>query len=405
MKQFLLQLSILLVCFGIIQANEKWEVDSEGQVPKIQMMKYVDEEKQVLVGTGMQGMLIFSTDGGKEIGAYQYTTHDWVSIVANEEVIVFGGRDFSLQSTNLLAYTYDKGKTVHVVDVEKTRMIFNISLRDYPTVYYITNENKVFKSDSNFTDWQEYAEIDFLVYESQYDAIGNLWLTNSDGNLFKSTDNGKTYEKVDYEYKDYKIRLIYEKNGYIIMDIVGEDFAIYTPDNGETWKKIANSKDKVLLDLCIVNENLMYMSYFKGADGSEVYRSFDGGETFEAIDGLEVTDSTFLFFCFKDETYGFAYGSKDFMGYLVRYTFDTGVEEYITADEEIKITPNPSSDILHYNFDGLAEAIEIVDINGKVHQIKEHGQQIDISNLAPGTYFLKIKSQAKAYIKQFVVAR
>ncbi len=101
--------------------------------------------------------------------------------------------------------------------------------------------------------------------------------------------------------------------------------------------------------------------------------STDGGNNFEPLQGVITNGSTELHFCFKDETYGFAYGEKSSYGYVVRYTNDTGVEEYINADEEIKITPNPSSDILHYNFDGLAEAIEIVDINGNVHPIKEQG--------------------------------
>ncbi len=405
MKQFILQLSLFFIIISQIQAGEKWEIDTEGEVPTIQFLRYVDDAKEVLVGTGMQGMLLFSTDGGKEIGAYQYTTHDWVSIAANDEVIVFGGRDYSQSSTQLIAYTYDKGKTVNLANIESTKLVYNISLRDYPAVYYTTYEGKVFKSDSNFTDWQEYAVFDFKVDDSRYDDFGNLWLVDYNGKVFKSTDNGKTYEEYDFGDKDYSIRILINNNGYLIMDVNGEDIALCTSDGGETWKTIYNSKEKVLLDLCIINENLMYKSYFKGAFGSENYRSTDGGQTFETFEGIETTDSTYLQFCFKDETYGFAYGTKNFWGYLVRYTNDTGIEEYVDAEDKIEITPNPSSDYVNFDFEGKVESIEIVDIKGNLYNFKNQGNQIDISQLVPGSYFLKIVADRKAYIKKFLVTR
>ncbi len=73
---------------------------------------------------------------------------------------------------------------------------------------------------------------------------------------------GKTYEKYQFPDKEYKIYNMYKNNGYLIMDVIGEDVAIYTSDGGESWKTVYNSKKDILTDLCIVNDNLMYMSNY-----------------------------------------------------------------------------------------------------------------------------------------------
>ncbi len=137
-------------------------------------MKYVDAEKDKCIACGFKGMILFSTDGGNNFNGKSYTMNDWVTIEANSEVTVFGGRNFFQTVTNLIAYTYDHGENVHIANVETTEGIYDISLRDYPAVYYCTVEGKIFKSDSNFTDWQEYAKMDSKPFYTMYDPQGNL---------------------------------------------------------------------------------------------------------------------------------------------------------------------------------------------------------------------------------------
>lgn len=83
----------------------------------------------------------------------------------------------------------------------------------------------------------------------------------------------------------------------------------------------------------------------------------------------------------------------------------TSVDEYITSKAEIGVFPNPSSDYIHLDFDKEIESAEVIDIYGKSYTVESKMKQIDISNLDSGSYFLKIISNGKAYLKQFVVVR
>ncbi len=83
------------------------------------------------------------------------------------------------------------------------------------------------------------------------------------------------------------------------------------------------------------------------------------------------------------------------------------VEENQEQAKEININlfPNPASNYLQLSIDSNVESISVIDLNGKVLKLDKNGNQIDISNLSNGTYFLKIKSGGRTYFKQFVVAR
>ncbi len=83
----------------------------------------------------------------------------------------------------------------------------------------------------------------------------------------------------------------------------------------------------------------------------------------------------------------------------------TSIAEKETSEVSLSISPNPASEYIYYSFGGNIEQIEIIDLNGKTFQTESNGNQIDISNLSSGTYFLKIKSDGRAFLKQFVVAR
>ncbi len=81
------------------------------------------------------------------------------------------------------------------------------------------------------------------------------------------------------------------------------------------------------------------------------------------------------------------------------------VGEDLRQSERLSISPNPATEYINYSFEGLVEQIEIINLNGKSFNTERTGDQIDISILPSGTYFLKIKSEGRAFLKQFVVAR
>lgn len=176
-------------------------------------------------------------------------------------------------------------------------------------------------------------------------ASGHEWTYNPERGLFKTTDGGKTWEKVLY---------INEKTGVIdlVMDPQkpdtlyastwnrirrrwsdpvpeGEDYIYKTTDGGKTWKTLTNGlpdtkfTGRIGLDLCRTKPNVIYAfvdnhtpgrepkageldSYGRprqrGIIGAEVYRSDDGGESWRK------THQTTEYFERFGGTYGWVFG-------------------------------------------------------------------------------------------------
>jgi len=133
-------------------------------------------------------------------------------------------------------------------------------------------------------------------------AIGHFWSRNEQRGLFKTTDGGKSWEKVIY---------ISDQTGAVdlVMDpadnktlyaaawqlISGKESGIYkTIDAGKTWRKLtdglpAGDLGRIGLDVSVSNPDIVYAFIDNWAPGSgrrkivggEVYRSSNKGETWE----------------------------------------------------------------------------------------------------------------------------
>ncbi len=73
------------------------------------------------------------------------------------------------------------------------------------------------------------------------------------------------------------------------------------------------------------------------------------------------------------------------------------------SDNNIKIFPNPTTDYLYINSDkGSIQKAQIMDINGKFIGISTTNNQIDVSFLPSGKYFLYIETENVTGVKQFI---
>ena len=83
----------------------------------------------------------------------------------------------------------------------------------------------------------------------------------------------------------------------------------------------------------------------------------------------------------------------------------TGIET--VNPEMISIGPNPANDYIKVNFPATFtfEKLYVVDVTGRclINQFKpENGQQLDVSKLSKGIYFLKISSSSQEVTKVFI---
>ncbi len=85
-------------------------------------------------------------------------------------------------------------------------------------------------------------------------------------------------------------------------------------------------------------------------------------------------------------------------------------EKPISVDEgkhlktpSISIFPNPAQDVICVDVDCTVDYIEIFDLSGNKLIQTESSNEVDITALQQGSYFLKIYSGEKAYFRQFIV--
>ncbi len=115
---------------------------------------------------------------------------------------------------------------------------------------------------------------------------------------------------------------------------------------------------------------------------------------------------------FSDEGYYFALASNSDCGYLSTDTIKVTVipKGIISGVNEVKsaisIHPNPASDFINiaiYNDEGLlTHEVQILNLLGLVvskSELIDGNNRIDISNLASGTYFIKIGDKIEKFVK------
>jgi hypothetical protein len=99
----------------------------------------------------------------------------------------------------------------------------------------------------------------------------------------------------------------------------------------------------------------------------------------------------------------------DIYSKIVDWNYFSGIVEeknnYLSSSNSIIISPNPTANKVYFvpDFSSITD-ISIYDINGqKINSIMKTKQEIDLSNLKPGIYFLYYKISGKSDIKKIVL--
>jgi hypothetical protein len=229
--------------------------------------------------------------------------------------------------------------------------------------------------------------------------------------LCKSVDNGNTW--------DCGLQLIDDRILCIAFHPINPDILMWTSrweigksiDKGNTWWHSMLSAKVCYYRKVLFDENnpthiyIVGMGEYGWIEMTELYvfRSTDTGETWEV---LYVEDIP---------TCGWVIDMLKYKNKLIFYTYNCGLFELSVADvgiknidnvEEVIIYPNPTTNDLIIEGKDLNK-IEILDITGKLvfsnHLISiSSNQNIDISNLKSGIYFIKVITTQGEIVKKVV---
>ncbi len=192
----------------------------------------------------------------------------------------------------------------------------------------------------------------------------------------------------------------YYNDGYrVSIDTDGQNILIHhkdgieiSRDNGISWETVLYESDN--LDIITkVNKNDLYLRNRKA-----LLRSTDG-QTW--VDILENISTGFIYnFEFDQKNRIVVYSTNG----LFRSKEPVSVEDNSEYLANINIYPNPTSDIINIESAESIANIELYNLSGELLS-KQNGLTIDATDLANGTYFIKMQVGEKSIYKQFIVER
>ncbi len=275
----------------------------------------------------------------------------------------------------------------------------NRLLEDGSTAVILRNEdtyyNKIIKINNGVVTEIKSdvdGEIDYCLADNSY-----MYITENDDiyYLCKGYTNTSEEDSLEINVGDgyLSIREFSAQKNKIIFSTYD---SLYISNNGgQTIQAFDNSKYFSRKSEIFVRGKYFY---FRNAFG--LFRSLDGN-TWE---NLFEEDNMIVKYEFDLEGYIYAYTTMGTFKSEAPVSVQEDENKTKTPNISIYIYPNPSSDVLNFDFNGQVDKAAVVDLNGNVISCPQTLNSLDISELSSGAYFLKITSNGKTYYRQFVKA-
>ena len=324
---------------------------------------------------------------------------------------------------NALFKTEDGGFTWQNKLIHTAAGVF---VRRFDDTHILCQTNKwVAWSSNNGEDWNLDTIQEYLPNEFNTLAAGNnmasvvgdtLWVGTSLGRIVRFTNYGASSEMIYTGNVFYTQSLSFADHlrGMIFhYKISPHEFGLSrTFDGGNTWE-LTPSKPET---------NRSYnITYVPGTvatfvavtefsqDGSEYYWTTDFGETWTK--GGEIENAQTNCVQFLSPTKGWASTGNITQGgepIVYRWLGDIFTSSAYVRHQlnGFEVSPNPASAKLQYHFDNddnKMHELTLLDLYGRIlRSEKTSSNELDISSLPSGSYFLQIQSEDKAGTRMFV---
>jgi photosystem II stability/assembly factor-like uncharacterized protein len=265
---------------------------------------------------------------------------------------------------------------------------------------FIGTNNGVYKSSDQGNTWSA-ANTGITGFSVTCMAVqGNIIYagTHSHG-IFKSSDNGNLWTAInnglDWQYVYKSINGLVTSGSKIFA---GFQMGLYcSADSGLHWTLVnMNLTNPFIISLFSKDYKI-----FAGVYNSGVYFSSDTGANWQALNDGLLNKKIFAFGTDGNNIYAAAY-----LGGLWKRDLSliTGIDAIENDDGNNAILyPNPAS--IAITIDGFSNnaMAEVYDISGNILiSRKLIKNQIDISSLAPGLYFIKLSTAEGSVVRKFV---
>ena len=459
MKKKLLSLILLLATGAIVSAQPGWKIKWSGYDAESRGISYIN----ILDSTNLQVAWTIAYDGsgnGADISAVGYTNDGGETWTTYDPVELPGiispgiGMVFATgaQTAYIAAYkrvmgnggvwkTTDAGQTWTKVSSES---MFANSASFCNIVYFfdpqtgitqgdpINGEFEIYKTTDGGNTWtpvdganiddplpEEYGYVHGIV------AAGNtVWFTTSKGRLYRSRDQGDSWQAFDTPLNDFggnnndwgSVTFKDDNEGWILRH-TGEIF--HTTDGGETWSSMGDQPQGYASDITFVKGTPNTLVAV-GADAQNNHAgaaiSRDGGVTWQRIDRYYVNNAWIQVdptaqiqhtsVAFRDINFGLSGGFSHRANTSDPNDFDQGIYIYVddimgiagSVIDGLRVYPNPATAFVNVSVEKSPLAsVEVYDLTGKVvfraSGIDDYNYRIRTSSFQKGMYVIKVEDQ------------
>jgi len=196
--------------------------------------------------------------------------------------------------------------------------------------------------------------------------------------------------------------------GYFLSSAGNEGNHIMRWD-GTTWYDVGGGTDNEIFTLNVYNDELYVGGVFEYAGGVHTgnLAKWDGANWSQVTPSI-ISSVIYDIQFYNDEIYiggAFRYVDSIPVNFIAKYALHTGIND-LQTNNQLSVYPNPSANKLNIEISaGNIQKITIYDLTGK--QIRTIScntskQEIDISTLSPGLYFLDAICDQLTFRKRFI---
>ncbi len=209
--------------------------------------------------------------------------------------------------------TVDAGKTWETIKSPVNEILLNVNSYNGKVVLLTGFNGTVLRSENSGLTWEipqipDNITSDLWRVEMLNDTLG--WIAGKGATLLKTTDAGKSWEKVETGYPNYNywyVSFYKEKYGYIAGD---SGKVLKTKDYGTSWQELNIGDNKSLYTLTVFDSLRVVTG---GAFGRVAYTN-DGGKSW----GLTIGGGLVNAMAFVNDTLGYSIGTFESAYYITR---------------------------------------------------------------------------------------
>ncbi len=234
----------------------------------------------------------------------------------------------------------------------------------------------------------------------------NIWYGTDLGRVLYSPNKGASWQAFQTPAVDFggvtvtgftaDVAFRNSTNGLLISDEDGISLLYSSTNSGATWTPITPNGP-------FYSNNIEYVP---GTANTYVTSGFDAGSSFSNDGGLNWTEIA------SDPTLAPYFGSLEFISPTVGFaggvsgaqSTDTGlpfpafnvlsgsvlaVSDAAANNLKLSVFPNPVSEVLNLKSDKEITGVTVIDLSGKIIKREKGVSQINVSNLAKGTYVVQ----------------